>query len=91
MVLNWAAVRGLLLDPAIAADYGGAEVLGLLLAAPAAGSILAAMSSGWSRHVHRHGRALAPAAAGWGVAIVAFGFAGVTAGAREDAGRAVVG
>jgi hypothetical protein len=69
----------------------GAEVLGVLLAAPAVGSILIAMFSGWTRHVHRHGRAVALAAAGWGVAIVAFGFAGVTAGAREDAGRAVVG
>jgi len=63
------------LFPAIAADYGGAEVLGLLLSAPAVGSLVVALLSGWTRHVHRHGRAVALAASGWGVAIVAFGFA----------------
>ena len=63
------------LFPAIAASYGGAEVLGLLLAAPAVGSLLIAMFSGWTRHVHRHGRAVALAASGWGLAIVVFGFA----------------
>jgi MFS family permease len=65
------------LFPAIAADYGGAEVLGLLLAAPAVGSLIVALFSGWTRHVHRHGRAVALAAIGWGVAIVAFGFTNV--------------
>ena len=65
------------LFPAIAAGYGGAEVLGFLLAAPAVGSLVVALFSGWTRHVHRHGRAVALAAAGWGVAIVAFGFADV--------------
>jgi MFS family permease len=64
------------LFPAIAHRYGGAGVLGLLLAAPAAGSLVIALFSGWTRHVHRHGRAVALAAVGWGVAIVAFGFAG---------------
>ncbi|MEA2136230.1 MAG: hypothetical protein QOC68_4139 [Solirubrobacteraceae bacterium] len=63
------------LFPALAAGYGGAEVLGFLLAAPAVGSILVALFSGWTRHVHRHGRAVALAASGWGVAIVGFGFA----------------
>jgi MFS family permease len=63
------------LFPALAKQYGGAEVLGFLLAAPAVGSIVIAMFSGWTRHVHRHGRAVALAACGWGVAIVAFGFA----------------
>src|SRR5215210_5732463 len=63
------------LFPAIAAGYGGAEVLGLLLAAPAVGSLVVALFSGWTRHVHRHGRAVALAASGWGVAIVLFGFA----------------
>jgi MFS family permease len=65
------------LFPAIAADYGGAGVLGLLYAAPAAGSLVIALLSGWTRHVHRHGRAVALAACGWGLAIVGFGFAGV--------------
>jgi MFS family permease len=62
------------LFPAIAAGYGGAEVLGLLLAAPAAGALVVALFSGWTRHVHRHGRAVALAASGWGAAIFLFGF-----------------
>jgi MFS family permease len=65
------------LFPAIAAGYGGAAVLGLLYAAPAAGSIVIALLSGWTRHVHRHGRAVALAACGWGLAIIAFGFTDV--------------
>jgi MFS family permease len=63
------------LFPAIAKGYGGAEVLGLLYAAPSAGSIAVTLTSGWTAHVHRHGRAIAYGAAAWGVAIVAFGFA----------------
>jgi MFS family permease len=65
----------LALFPALAERYGGAGVLGLMYAAPAAGAVVAALASGWTRHVHRHGRAVALAAAGWGVAIVGFGFA----------------
>ncbi len=65
------------LFPAIAASYGGAEVLGLMLAAPAVGSLLVALFSGWTKRVHRHGRAVALAACGWGVAIIGFGFADV--------------
>lgn len=61
------------LFPAIAARYGGASVLGLLYAAPAVGSFLATATSGWTRHVHRHGLAIIFAAGGWGVAIVFFG------------------
>ena len=63
------------LFPAIAKRYGGAEVLGLLYAAPSAGSIVVALTSGWTNRVHRHGRAITYAAAAWGVAIIAFGFA----------------
>jgi MFS family permease len=63
------------LFPAIAKGYGGAAALGVLYAAPAAGSIVVGLTSGWTRHVHRHGRAIACAAAAWGVAIVAFGLA----------------
>jgi MFS family permease len=63
------------LFPAIAVGYGGPAVLGLLFAAPAVGSFVAAAFSGWTRHVHRHGRAISYAAAAWGVAIIAFGFA----------------
>src|SRR3954464_7277666 len=63
----------LALFPALAANYGGAQVLGLMYAAPGVGAVLFAVASGWTRRVHRHGRAVALAAAGWGVAIVAFG------------------
>src|SRR6478735_5087360 len=63
----------LALFPAIAAGYGGAGVLGLLYAAPAAGGIVVALTSGWTSRVHRHGRAVVYAAAAWGVAIVGFG------------------
>jgi MFS family permease len=62
------------LFPAIAVRYGGAGVLGLLLAAPAVGSFVAVATSGWSSHVHRHGLAIVIAAASWGVAIIGFGF-----------------
>ena len=63
----------LALFPAIAAGYGGAEVLGLLYAAPAVGAIAVALTSGWTNRVHRHGRAVVYAAAAWGVAIAGFG------------------
>ena len=63
----------LALFPAIAAGYGGAEVLGLLYAAPAVGAIAVALTSGWTGRVHRHGRAVVYAAAAWGVAIAGFG------------------
>jgi len=63
------------LFPAAATHLGGAGVLGLLYAAPAAGSLLATVTSGWTAHVHRHGAAVCIAAAGWGAGIVAFGLA----------------
>jgi MFS family permease len=65
------------LFPALAEDYGGGAVVGLLYAAPAAGAVVATLSSGWSARVHRHGRAVVFAAAGWGVAIAGFGLAHV--------------
>ena len=46
------------LFPAIAKGYGGPEVLGLLYAAPSAGSIVVTLTSGWTARVHRHGRAV---------------------------------
>ena len=61
--------------PQIAAGLGGPAVLGLLYAAPGFGSILISLTSTWTRRVHRHGRAIALAVCGWGVAIAAFGFA----------------
>jgi MFS family permease len=54
---------------------GGPSVLGLLYAAPAVGSLLMSLVSGWSRRIHRHGMAVILAAMGWGLAITAFGLA----------------
>lgn len=59
--------------PALSLRWGGPEVVGLLYAAPAVGSLLATVSSGWASRVHRHGRAIVWAAVGYGVAIIGFG------------------
>ena len=63
------------LFPAIAERYGGSSV-GFLYAAPALGSLVISLMLGWTKHVHRHGLAVGIAAAFWGMAIIAFGFAG---------------
>jgi MFS family permease len=65
----------LALFPAFAEHYGGGAVVGLLYAAPSAGAVVATLSSGWTRGVHHHGRAVVFAAAAWGVAIAGFGLA----------------
>ncbi len=63
------------LFPAVASRLGGPAVLGVLTAAPAVGSFLVSLGSGWTRHVHRHGRAIVLAAGLWGLAVIGFGFA----------------
>lgn len=63
------------LFPAVADRLGGPAVLGVLTAAPAAGSLLISIGSGWTRHVHRHGRAIVLAAGAWGLAVIGFGLA----------------
>jgi MFS family permease len=55
--------------------HGGAGILGLLYAAPAAGALLGALLTGWVVSVHRQGLAVLVAVAVWGAAITAFGFA----------------
>jgi MFS family permease len=65
----------LALFPAIAQGLGGPSVLGLLYAAVPAGSFLFFATSGWARHVHRHGMGLIVAATLWGFAIIGFGLA----------------
>lgn len=65
----------LALFPQIATSFGGPAVLGVLYTGPAVGSLLASLTSGWTRSVRRHGMAIALAAAAWGVAIIGFGFA----------------
>ena len=65
----------LALFPAIAQGLGGPTVLGLLYAAPAVGSFVFFATSGWARHVHRHGMGVIVAATLWGIAIIGFGVA----------------
>jgi len=64
------------LFPQLAARMGGATVLGVLYSAPAAGSFLVTLASGWYRRVNRQGLVIAVAAAVWGAGIIALGFAG---------------
>jgi MFS family permease len=61
--------------PQLATRLGGPAVLGLLYAAPGIGSMAVSATSAWTRHVHRHGRAIALAVCGWGIAIAGFAFA----------------
>lgn len=63
------------LYPFMASRLGGPAVLGLLYAAPAVGSLLATVTSGWTGRVHRHGLMVVIAAALWGVGIIGFGLA----------------
>jgi MFS family permease len=53
---------------------GGDEfTVGLLFAAPGAGAMLAALTSGWVPRVRRQGRAVVIAVLCWGLGIAAFG------------------
>jgi MFS family permease len=63
------------LFPQVASHLGGAAVLGVLYAAPSAGSLLVTITSGWARRVRRHGRMVALSAGIWGLGIIGFGFA----------------
>ncbi len=54
---------------------GGDEfTVGLLFAAPGAGAVVAAFTSGWVPRVERQGRAVFLAVLAWGIGIAAFGF-----------------
>ena len=61
--------------PQVAGGLGGPAVLGLLYAAPGFGAVAVSLTSRWTRQVHRHGRVIALAVCGWGIAITAFGLA----------------
>ena len=61
------------LYPFLAKELGGPSVLGLLYAAPAVGSLLATLLSGWTARVHRHGLMVLIAAGVWGLAIIGAG------------------
>ena len=60
------------LYPALAVYYGERYV-GFFPAAIAAGALLASLTSGWTKNIHRHGLWVTIAAAMWGVAIIFFG------------------
>ena len=61
------------LFPFVADSLGAPWSLGLLYSAGFAGGALAMATSGWSRRIRHHGRAIVFASAAWGAAIAAFG------------------
>ncbi|PWT96345.1 MAG: MFS transporter [Blastocatellia bacterium] len=62
------------LFPAIAAGFGPGTV-GFFYAAPSVGALVATLTSGWAKNVHRHGLLVSLAAGLWGVSIIFFGLA----------------
>lgn len=62
------------LYPALAIIYGP-HYVGFFPAAIAAGALVASLTSGWTKNIHRHGLLVTVAAALWGVAIIFFGMA----------------
>jgi len=52
---------------------GGPATVGLLYAAPGAGALVAALTTGWVTSVRRQGRAVVVAVIVWGAAVAAFG------------------
>jgi MFS family permease len=63
------------LIPFIAAGLHSSWAVGLMFAAPSVGSLAVSATGGWLGRVRRYGRAIALAAAGWGLAITGFGLA----------------
>jgi ENTS family enterobactin (siderophore) exporter len=65
------------LFPAWATEHfhGGPATFGLLTAAPAAGALLGAVTSGWTSHVRRPGLVVIGAGIMWGLSIIGFGLA----------------
>ncbi|HTQ88574.1 MAG TPA: MFS transporter [Streptosporangiaceae bacterium] len=63
------------LFPALAASVfgGGASTLGFLYAAPGAGALAGALTTGWVSRIQRQGLAVIIAVIGWGAAITCFG------------------
>lgn len=60
------------LYPALALIYG-AEFVGFFPAAIAVGALIASVTSGWTKNIHKHGLIISIAAVFWGVAIIFFG------------------
>jgi MFS family permease len=63
------------LFPLMAEHWSGATAAGWLYSAMAIGSLVMTLFSGWAKQVARHGAFVIAAAATWGIAIVALGFA----------------
>jgi MFS family permease len=63
------------LFPGMGERWGGASATGWLYSAMAIGSLVMTVFSGWTGRVQRQGAAVIWAAAIWGVAVVALGFA----------------
>src|SRR5205807_9553769 len=63
------------LFPALATTLfgGGASTLGFLYAAPGAGALIGALTTGWVGRIQRQGLAVIVAVIGWGAAITCFG------------------
>jgi MFS family permease len=61
------------LYPFMANKFGGPAVLGLFYAAPAVGSFLATVTSGWTGRVRRHGLMVFVGAGVWGLSIIVVG------------------
>ena len=67
------------LFPALAASvfHGGASTLGYLYAAPGAGALVGALTTGWVDRIRRQALAVVVAVCVWGATIVVFGFVDV--------------
>ena len=61
--------------PALAEQLGGTATVGFLYSAMSIGALVVTLFSGWTRGVRRRGAAIVLAAAVWGLAIFALGFA----------------
>jgi len=61
--------------PALATQWGGSGAAGYLYSAMSIGGLAVTLTSGWTRSVRRRGAAVVIAAALWGLAIVALGYA----------------
>ena len=60
--------------PFVAARFHETYALSLLYCGLPGGALIATLTSGWSRRVHRYGRAVVIAAALWGLGIALFGY-----------------
>jgi MFS family permease len=59
--------------PFVAARFHESYALSLLYCGLPVGALIATLTSRWTRHVHRYGRAIVWAAASWGLGIALFG------------------